>query len=293
LKRVGVVAASIFAYLAGAGAPEARDLAWEAASNGAKWIAEVGRQSVRLLGSDPAKIQEQYKAALTKVSGAFGRAKGGVESVRTLAEAPEVEADIRQLTDSLTADRDAASKRLEAVYKGLCGELKIKPAPPVLTAQEIEYSKLVPRRKFKVYSEEAQRLSQAARGGQTAAPSAAAPASALPPAKPQGQVQPPAAAAKAPAQTAPGGRPGGAGRGAGFASTSTNYFIDGKRSILEIYNAVRAECGNLQIGSQDAKYAYVLGPEYPDVDLETVVSVIRNLEKTGAVEILPASKGKR
>ncbi|MCX6560000.1 MAG: M28 family peptidase [Candidatus Aminicenantes bacterium] len=303
LKRVGVVAASAFAYLAGAGAPEARDLAWEAASNGAKWIAEVGRQSVRLLGADPAKIHEQYKAALTKVGGAFGRAKGGVESVRTLAAAPEVEADIRQLTDSLAADRDAASKRLESVYKGLCGELKIKPAPPVLTAQEIEYSKLVPRRRFKVYSEEARKLSQAARGGQPAVPPAgaapAAPPSAQPPAKPQAQsqaqaqAQPPAAAAKAPAQTTPGGRPGGAGRGMGFASTSTNYFIDGKRSILEIYNAVRAECGNLQIGSQDAKYAYVLGPEYPDVDMETVVNIIRNLEKTGVVEILQTPRGKR
>jgi hypothetical protein len=79
----------------------------------------------------------------------------------------------------------------------------------------------------------------------------------------------------------------------GFTSSSINYFIDGRRSILEIYQGVRAECGNLQIGSEDAKYGYVLGPEFPDVELDTVVSILKNLEKTGVIEIVPAAKGKR
>jgi hypothetical protein len=81
----------------------------------------------------------------------------------------------------------------------------------------------------------------------------------------------------------------------GFASTSTNYFIDGKRSILEIFRLVRAECGNLQVGSQDGKYAYVLGLEYPDVELESVAAAIKNLEKSGVVEIaiIPAVKSGR
>ena len=82
---------------------------------------------------------------------------------------------------------------------------------------------------------------------------------------------------------------------AGFASTSTSYFIDGKRSLLEIYNAVRAECGNLQVASMESKFAYVLGPEYPDVDLEAVAGAIRNLERQGVVEIVKAGaapKGK-
>ena len=45
-------------------------------------------------------------------------------------------------------------------------------------------------------------------------------------------------------------------------------FIDGKRSVLDIYNAVRAECGNLVVGSDDTKFAYVLSPDAPDVDLD-------------------------
>ena len=72
----------------------------------------------------------------------------------------------------------------------------------------------------------------------------------------------------------------------GFASTAVNYFIDGTRSILDIYNSVRAECGNLQVGSTESKFAYVLGPEYPDVDLEAVAAAVRNLERNGTVEIL-------
>jgi DUF1009 family protein len=74
----------------------------------------------------------------------------------------------------------------------------------------------------------------------------------------------------------------------GFTSTSVNYFIDGSRSILEIYNAVRAECGNLQVGSTEGKFAYVLGADYPDVDLEAVANLIRTLEKNGVVEIVKA-----
>jgi hypothetical protein len=283
LKRVAIVAASAFAYLANADVPEARDLAWEAAGNGAQWIAEVGRQSVRLLGSDPAGIHEQHKAAQTKVEGAFGRASGSVASVRTLAASPEIEADIKLLTESLAVDRTAAAKRIEAVYQGLCAGLKVKPVKLAPTTQELEYARLIPRRKYKVYGEEAQKASQAARAGQ-------------PPAKPEIK---PAAAATAQAAAAPCSKPApqtarpGGGRGMGFASSSTNYFIDGKRSILEIYNAVRAECGNLQVGSQDGKYAYVLGSEYPDVELETVAGIIRNLEKSGVVEIVTAPKGKR
>jgi hypothetical protein len=84
LKRVAVVAASAFAYLANAAVPEARDLAWEAAGNGAQWIAEVGRQSVRLLGNDPAKIHEQHKAAQTKwiVRRGLGRTPSRIRRAR-------------------------------------------------------------------------------------------------------------------------------------------------------------------------------------------------------------------
>jgi aminopeptidase YwaD len=265
LKRVGVTAACAFYYLANAGATEARDLAWEAAANGDQWIAEVTRQSIRLLGTDPKKINDQYKAAQNKVVGAFARTKGGLESVKRLAAAPEVDAFVGMLVAGLQADRDTAAKRLESVYRARCLELGVKPSPMTLTDAERSYAQLVPRRKFKVYSEEAQKLAQAQR---------------------QAQAGPPAAAG-----TTSGPQPP---RLPGFAATSVNYFIDGRRSILDIYNAVRAECGNLQVGGTESKFAYVLGPEYPDVDLETVAAAIRALEKSGVVEITkPGAAGRR
>jgi hypothetical protein len=305
LKRVGVAAACVMYYLAGAGAPEAKNLAWEASANGEKWIAEVARQSVRLLGTDPAKIHDQHKAAQTKVTGAFARARGGVESVRALAKSPDVEAAVASLKASLQIVRDAASKRVEAVYRDRCQALGVKPVAISLTDKEKEYAQLVPRRKFKVYSEEAQKLSQAQgqRGGRGGQAPAAAPGQ--PPAQlGQPPVPPVKTQAGAPPAGAPPAKPGTEATSAGtpaaprlmsFASTAVNYFIDGTRSILDIYNAVRAECGNLQVGSTESKFAYVLGPEYPDVDLEAVATAVRNLERNGTVEILKAGakpKGK-
>ncbi|MBM3311218.1 MAG: M28 family peptidase, partial [Candidatus Aminicenantes bacterium] len=136
LKRVGVAAASAFAYLAGAGASEARALAWEAAANGEKWIAEVARQSVRLLGDDPAQSHGRHRAARTKVAGAYDRAKRAVESVLALARTPDVERDVKALTLSLAANRDTAAKRLESVYLDRCAVWKLKPVPVLLTDQE-------------------------------------------------------------------------------------------------------------------------------------------------------------
>lgn len=54
LKRVAFTAATAFAYLSTADAPQARDLAWEATVSGEKWIAEVTRQAVHLMGTDVA-----------------------------------------------------------------------------------------------------------------------------------------------------------------------------------------------------------------------------------------------
>lgn len=260
LKRVGFVAAAAFAYLANAGAPEARDLAWEAASNGQKWIAEVTRQSVHLLGADPAKLADQYRAAQAKVTGAFNRAKGEVGSVTTLANDATVADAVKRLTAVLETSRDANLRLLEGAYVERAAALKVKPAAPALTDAEREASLLVPRRLFKVYSEEAQKR-QAAQG-------------------------PGGGRGGRGAQAA--GGPGGATprRLPGNASSEVTNFIDGTRTALDIYNAVRAECGNLVVGRDETKFAYLLSPDAPDVDLDLVMEALRNLEKAGTIEMV-------
>jgi len=288
LKRTSFMAAAAFYYLATAGAPEAKALAWEAAANGEKWIAEATRQSTRLLGDDPAKIHDQYKAAQIKVTGAFNRAKGGVESVLTLSRDPGVAAGLKPLVAALESARDANSKMLEAAYRDRCAAIGATPAPITLTDKEREYAQMVPRRLFKIYSEEAQKRNQAggrgrgAGGGTGGAGAAAAQAG-----QAQGRGQAPAQAGQ-PAAAAGSGRGGGRGGGSGLpglSSSEINIAIDGKRSILEIYQLVRAECGNLVTGSNEMKFAYVLSPDAPDVDLEAVANAILNLERSGVVEI--------
>jgi hypothetical protein len=275
LKRTSFMAAAAFYYLAAAGAPEAHMLAWEAAANGQKWIAEVTRQSLRLLGSDPARLNDQYKAAQTKVDGAFNRARGGVESVLTLSRDADVAASLKPLAATLESARDANSKILEAAYRGRCAALGATPAPITLTEKERECSLMVPRRLFKIYSPEAQKRSQ--EGGRGRGAGAGEPP-AREPAQGRGQAQ-------AQPEAGRGGRGGGRQGLPGLSSSEINIAIDGKRSVLDIYHLVRAECGNLVTGNQEQKFAYSLSPDAPDVDLEAVAAAIQGLEKSGVVEI--------
>jgi aminopeptidase YwaD len=298
LKRNAFMAAAAFYYLATAGAPEARSLAWEATANGQKWIAEVTRQSTQLMGSDPAELYDQYKAAQIKIDGAFNRARGGVESVLTLSRDAALAAGLKPLVATLQSARDANSKILEAAYRDRCAATGATPTAITLTDQEREYASMVPKRLFPIYSLEAQQRSQGSGRGQGAGG--------------RGQTGGAAGARGAQAQgrgrgqqaQAPAGRGGGGGRGRGsglpgLTSSEINIAIDGKRSILDIYRLVRAECGNLVTGSNDMKYGYVLSPDAPDVDLEAVAAAIQNLERQGIVEITkipqpaPASAAKK
>ena len=70
-----------------------------------------------------------------------------------------------------------------------------------------------------------------------------------------------------------------------LASFEVANFIDGKRSILDIYNAVRAEYGNVTTGSNEHKFAYVVTPDTRDVQIRSVVDYILAMEKAGLVKI--------
>lgn len=267
LKRVAVTAASAFAYLASAGPAQARDLAWEASLNGQKWMAEVARQSVRLLGNDPARLADGRKAAHTKVSGAFERSRGAVESVLTLSNDPQVAAAVKSLSASLQAARDVNLRLLDAAYAERAAALGAKPSPLTLSDKEREAALLVPRRLFKVYSAEAQQR-QVPRGGGARGP-------------------------RGSAATAGGAMPR---RLPGIAAGEVANFIDGKRSALDIYNAVRAECGNLVVGREEHKFGYVLSTDAPDVELDLVLETLETLQKAGTIElqqVTPKAEPKR
>ncbi len=86
----------------------------------------------------------------------------------------------------------------------------------------------------------------------------------------------------------------------GLAASEVANFIDGTRSVLDIYQAVRAECGNLVVGYNDTKFTYLLKPEAPDVDLDLLYPELERLRKEGAIDIVrtapkaaPAKRGKK
>ncbi len=273
-KRIGFVGASALYYLAGAGPNEARALAWESAAGGEKWLSEQGRQSIRLLGQEGAKLADQHAAAQNKVTGAFNRARGGVESVLRVANDKNVQATVQSLVAGLEAIRTMESRKLEAIYKERAAAVGVQVSAAVPSARVQQLASLVPRKRFKTFSAEMQARSPAG-GGRGGGSGAAAPA-------------PTARSLLA----APVGQAGG-GRGAAalpsLAREEVSGFIDGKRTVVDIYNAVRAEYGNATTSSNDFKFAYVVGPEYPDIDLESVVAAIQSLEQAGIVEITKAA----
>jgi hypothetical protein len=244
MKRAAFMGAAGFYYLANAGANEARDLAWEAAANGEQWIAEVGRQSARLLEADAADIHERHKAAQNKVNGAFERARGGVRSVLDLSDATEVNSLLDRLTASLEAVRDAQSAKLEGVYTERCETLGVGPQRITLTDEERRYERMVPSLMYRFYSEEYR--TAAASVGQFVSDD---------------------------------------NRVRGLAGTEIAWSIDGTRSILDIYNLIRAEYGNVTTTSTEWKFAYVVTPDTPDIDLESIAANILAMEEAGLVEI--------
>lgn len=245
LKRIGFVAASAFYYLANAGSREAKDLAWESASNAGKWLAEAARQSARLLEEKPDRIHERHKAAQIKIDGAFGRGKGTLESVVRLSNSQDVTSLVNSLITGLEKSRDIQKANLELVYREKCGALGIKPQPVSLSDEERQYAQLIPRKLYRQFSQEyrtrSQRLGELLPRDRAGLPS--------------------------------------------LAASEVPNFIDGKRSILDIYNAVRAEYGNVDTSSHEHKFAYVVKPENPDVQLKSVADHIQAMEKAGLVEI--------
>jgi hypothetical protein len=70
-----------------------------------------------------------------------------------------------------------------------------------------------------------------------------------------------------------------------LASTEIPWFVNGERSIAEIWRLVRAEYGHVTTSSDPWKFAYVVTPDTPDVSLADVEAYIRAMEEVGLVEI--------
>jgi hypothetical protein len=70
-----------------------------------------------------------------------------------------------------------------------------------------------------------------------------------------------------------------------LAATEIEWFVDGERSVGEIWRLVRAEYGNVTTSTHEWKFAYVVTPESPDIALEDVATYLRAMEEAGMVRI--------
>jgi len=244
MKRTGFIGASSFFYLATAGAGEATDLSWEVAANGEKWMAEVARQSARLMDVDGGELHERYRAAQNKVYGAFTRGKGGLASVTDLSSDSQVTTLVESLTGSLEAARDLQYGKLEGIYAARAQELGVRIQSIDAAAEEQEWDRMVPRKLYGFYTDEYREASAQLRQ-----------------VLPQGLRLP------------------------RLASTEIPWFVNGERSVTEIWRLVRAEYGNVTTSSDPWKFAYVVTPETPDVMLADVVAYVRAMEEAGIVEM--------
>ncbi|MCA1652168.1 MAG: hypothetical protein LC753_18520, partial [Acidobacteria bacterium] len=192
--------------------------------------------------ADASRVHERYGAA-HKVTGAFNRARGGVESVLTIARDPAVTAVVQQLVSGLEVSRDLQLRKFESAYRERCRALGLQPSPAGRPTADMELATLIPRMLFKSYSDEfrvrAEQLPKLADVPRLSA----------------------------------------------LAGSEVLNFIDGRRTILDIYQGVRAEYGNVTTSSNEFKFAYVVTPDTPDVPQEAVVAFIRAMEKVGIVEI--------
>lgn len=254
MKRTGFMGAAAFYYLATAGPAEASALAWEAAANGEKWMAEVARQSVRLLGTDAKRLASGYASALAKVEGACNRGRGAVQSTLRLSDDGSVASAIQPLLTALASARAAHEVKLAAIFQARATALGVRVALPAPTPREVELGRQIPRRSFKMFSGEARALGDQPRAGATA------------------------------------GRP--AGGLPSLARSEVLGFIDGQRSVLDIYRAIRAEYGQVTTSNADYKFAWVVSPDLPDIDLEAVATAVDELVKAGMVKISRESSRK-
>jgi hypothetical protein len=71
-----------------------------------------------------------------------------------------------------------------------------------------------------------------------------------------------------------------------LATTEIQWFVDGQRSVAEIWRLVRAEYGNVTTSTHEWKFAYVVTPDSPDISLEDVAAYLRAMEEAGMVELV-------
>ncbi|OGD20088.1 MAG: hypothetical protein A2W03_00235 [Candidatus Aminicenantes bacterium RBG_16_63_16] len=239
LKRVVVLGTAAAAFLANAGPEEAPKVIAETSGRG---LARLGLDKLRaekmVADADAKGLPDAGKEALNIVARAVEREKEAVLTCRFFAQDdPAVEGLIKSKAAALEAVQASFLREVEEVYRLRCLKANIKPQKPAQTEDEARAARLVPVRtdRMKGYFNGFEFYQQMKKLLEDK---------------------------KLPAPVYQLGR----------ADFEVRNFIDGRRSILDIRNAVSAEYGPLQVKA-----------------VEGYIEVLKNM---GYVEVVPkADKG--
>jgi aminopeptidase YwaD len=155
LKRVGIISTTAALYLAEAGEEDAVRLATKVAAQSMKRIADQSQRNLSTLFS--AVTNSIHQSRLTKT---FEELKifsdiqtrveiKAIRSVERLASSSRVRELIHFLQNELINASEAEKKKFEYVYLDLCKAHNIKPEPFTLSMEERKMKEIIPERLFR------------------------------------------------------------------------------------------------------------------------------------------------
>ncbi len=148
LKRVSVIDTASAIYLASASKTEAFRLLGEVFSCGSSRIGEEERRSFALLSqSTPATIQENYKEALNLVHQVYAREEKTLKSVAFFAGSdPAFHAYLEKACSHMKKKEELSLETINNQYQALASSVGVKAIEPTMSAEEKRLSRLVPIR---------------------------------------------------------------------------------------------------------------------------------------------------
>jgi len=227
LKRVVFIGAAAAVFLAGGGPDEAERLLTEVSSRSYRRVSqELVRAEGLVNGADPVKLHEVYKEADNIVFQAFLREEDTLGSTRFFFKnSSSLDSLLAAKVRTVQSLQQPFARELEQAYRARCLKEKLTPSRIALTAEEIRLGKVIPVRTAKMKGLFDGQAFAAARKEMKDAPAYVL----------------------------------------GRSEAEVRNFVDGKRSILRIRNAVAA----------------VSGP----VGLKDVENYLKVLEKAGYVTL--------
>jgi len=152
LKRVVVLSAASAVFLANAGADEVPKILAEVSTRGQSRLAkEWQKAELSILNAAKENLHEQRKEAVNLVDQAFKREKEALASVQFFIRGEKaLEEKLNSRMRALEGLRTISLNLLEDVYRQRCSELKVTPVKLTLQPEEMRLSRIIPVRTEKM-----------------------------------------------------------------------------------------------------------------------------------------------